>query len=110
VYHNIHIQTSFNYIKDYNLFNWPVLSLDDRQKVITFNIEPRRSCDYIISSTGTINMSIECTLQPFHLHDSIGLVEFFVFCRKIIMMLQLATTNRINVVSPIEEWLVPSEI
>jgi hypothetical protein len=89
VYHNIHLQTAVNYNEDYSLFKWPILSHGNKQKVNTFNIGPRRSCSFVVSPNRTINVSIECTLEPFKLHEPHELVAFFVCCGQIKNMLQL---------------------
>jgi hypothetical protein len=103
IYHNIHLETALNYSEDYDLLKWDIPSSNNRQKVKKFNLEARRNCSIVISSTGTVNISIECTLQPYEFHTPSGLVTFFVSCGKIWKLLQLETDDRLTVVPPIHE-------
>jgi hypothetical protein len=63
IYHNIHLETSFIYSGNYDLLKWDIPSDSNKQKVKRFELEARRNCSIVISSTGTVNISIECTLQ-----------------------------------------------
>ena len=58
----------------------------------------------VISSTGTVNISTECTIQPYKFHTPSGLVTFFASCGQIWKLLQLETDDRLTVVPPICEW------
>jgi hypothetical protein len=104
VYHNIHLETALNYKEDYDTLKWDIPSSSNRQKVKKFKLEARRNCSIVISSTGTVNISIECTLQPYEFHTPSGLVTFFASCGQIWKLLQLETDDRLTVVPPIDEW------
>jgi hypothetical protein len=104
VYHNIHLETALSYKEDYDLLKWHIPSSSNRQKVKKFKLEARRNCSIVISSTGTVNISIECTLQPYEFHTPSGLVTFFASCGQIWKLLQLETDDRLTVVPPIDEW------
>jgi len=67
-----------------------------------FKLESRRNCNIVISSTGTVNISIQCTLNPWFSYSE-GL-NFFTLCGQIWKILQLETDDRLTVVPPIYEW------
>jgi hypothetical protein len=104
VYHNIHLETALNYKEDYDTLKWDIPSSRNSQKVKKFKLKARRNCSIVISSTGTVNISIECTLQPYEFHTPSGLVTFFASCGQIWKLLQLETDDRLTVVPPIDEW------
>jgi len=66
VYHNIHLITTLNYKEDYHVLNWDVPSKVNQQKIKSFNLGPKRSVNFRVSPTGTVNISIECPI--FHLN------------------------------------------
>jgi len=103
-YHNIHLITTLNYKEDYHALNWDVTSDENKQKVKSFNLEPKRSVNFRIAPSGTVNISIECTYLPFEFHTAVGLMNFFGICGKIDTYLQLSTKNRINVVPWFGNW------
>jgi hypothetical protein len=103
-YHNIHLITTLNYKEDYHALNWDVPSKVNQQKVKSFNLEPKRSVNFRVSPSGTVNISIECTYRPFEFHTAAGLMNFFGICGKIDTYLQLSTKNRINVVPWFGNW------
>jgi hypothetical protein len=105
-YHHIHLETYLNYIKDYNLFKWDIPSSNNKQKVNAFKLESRRKCSITISTTGTINISIECTLDPYHFHTPSGIAEFFASCGQILSFLQAESRNVLNIVPPITKWFL----
>ena len=105
-YHHIHLETSLNYKDDYDLFKWKIPSQNNKQKVYSFKLEPRRKCSITISATGTVNISTECTLHPYPLHTSYGLAEFFGSCGQIYRLLQEESGNALNVVPLISEWFL----
>ena len=104
VYHNIHLTTSINYKDDYHLFNWGIPSIENKQKVHTFTLEPKRSVTFIVSPNGTVNISIECTYHHFEFHTAEGLMNFFGICGQIFTYLQLCTKSRVNVVPSFSNW------
>ncbi len=95
-YHHIHLETSLNYKDDYNSINWNIPSAKNRQKVKTFILEPRRKCSITISHSGTVDITIECTLQPYKLHTPSDLVVFFGSCGQALSELQGAANNRVT--------------
>ncbi len=103
-YHNIRLETALTYREDYKLFNWPVPSPSNNQKVQTFSLEPKRSCTFILSPTGTVNIAIECTYHPYEFHTPSGLMRFIGACGQIMTLLQIATKNRTNVVPWFGDW------
>ncbi len=103
-YHHIHLETSLNYKDDYKSINWDIPSAKNRQKVKTFNLEPRRKCSITVSPSGTVDITIECTLHPYRLHTPSDLVVFFGSCGQALSELQGAANNRINIVPHIPEW------
>jgi hypothetical protein len=104
VYHNVHLETHFNYKEDFSEIRWQVPSMKNKQKVQSFKLAPRRNCTFTLSPTGNVRISIECTLAPFRFHSASGLIEFFVTCGQILNILQTAANNRINVVPKVGEW------
>ncbi len=60
----------------------------------------------MVSPTGTINISIECTLAPYEFHTPEGLVNFFASCGQIWRILQSETKDRLTVVPSLYEWLL----
>ena len=106
VYHNIHLETALNFKKDYDLLRWSIPSPSNKQKVNSFKLEPHRSCSIVVSSTGNVNISIECTLAPYEFHTPEGLVNFFASCGQIWRILQTEIQNRLTVVPSIYEWLI----
>ena len=105
-YHHIHLETSLNYKDDYDLFKWDIPSSSNKQKIMSFKLEPRRKCSITISATGTVSISIECTLHPYTFHSSYGLVEFFGSCGQIFRLLQEESGNALNIVPSISEWFL----
>lgn len=103
-YHNIHIETSLNYKDDYELFRWQIPSQWNKQKVIAFKLSLYRKCTIVVSPNGTVNITIECTHQPYEFHTSEGIIEFIGSCGQALNLLQEAANNRLNVVPPISEW------
>ncbi len=103
VYHNIHLETSLNYKEDYNLLDWSIPSKNNKQKVNTFKLEPRRSCTFTVSPSGHVAISIECTVQPYEFHTAEGLMALFVSCGQIWNLVQLST-KRFNVVPQVSDW------
>jgi hypothetical protein len=103
-YHNIHLITTLNYKEDYHVLNWDVPSKVNQQKVKSFNLEPKRSVNFRVSPSGTVNISIECTYLPFEFHTAAGLMNFFGICGQIFTYLQLSTKNRVNVVPWFGNW------
>ncbi len=81
VYHNIHLETALNFKEDYDLLRWGIPSPNNKQKVNSFKLEPHRNCTIVVSPTGTINISIECTLAPYEFHTPEGLVNLLCFMR-----------------------------
>jgi hypothetical protein len=60
VYHNIRLETTLNYKEeDYKSIKWHIPSPSNKQKVQTFKLEPKRSCNFTVSPTGTVSISIE---------------------------------------------------
>ncbi len=104
VYHNIHLETTLNFKEDYDLLRWCIPSPNNKQKVNSFKLEPRRSCNIVVSPTGTINISIECTLAPYEFHTTEGLVNFFASCGQIWRILQTETQGRLTVVPSLYKW------
>jgi hypothetical protein len=104
VYHNIHLETTLTYREDYSLINWPVPSTSNNQKVQRFSLEPKRSCTFTMSPTGTVSISIECTHHPYEFHTPSGLMRFIGACGQIMTLLQIATKNRTNVVPWFGYW------
>ena len=104
VYHNIHLETALSYKEDCDLLKWHIPSSSNKQKVKKFELESRRNCRPVISSTGTVNISIGCTPQPYEFHTPSSLVTFFASCGQIWNLLQLETDDRLTVVLPICEW------
>jgi hypothetical protein len=76
-YHNIHLETTLNYKEDYQSIPWPIKSPKNNQKVQTFSLKQKRSVNFVVSATGTVNISIECTYKPYEFHTSTGLMSFF---------------------------------
>ena len=103
-YHHIHLETSLNYKDDYKYINWDIPSAKNRQKVKTFNLEPRRKCSITVSPSGTVEIDIECTLHPYKLHTPSDLVVFFGACGQALSELQGAANNMVNIVPAIPEW------
>jgi hypothetical protein len=103
-YHNIHLITTLNYKEDYHALNWVIPSKVNKQKVKSFNLEPKRSVNFRVSPSGTVNISIECTYHPFEFHTAEGLMNFFGICGQIYTYLQLSTKNRVNVVPSFVNW------
>ncbi len=103
-YHNIHLETSLNYNDDYDLLKWNIQSQWNKQKVITFKLSLYRKCTIVVSPNGTVNITIECTYQPYEFHTSEGIIEFIGSCGQALNLLQEAANNRLNVVPPISEW------
>jgi hypothetical protein len=102
--HDIHMQTILNYKDDYNLIPWNIPSLKNKQKVKIFKLEPRRKCSITVSPTGTVDISIECTLQSYDFHTASDLVIFIGACGEVARELKAATLDRTNVVPVISEW------
>ncbi len=109
-YHNIHLETNLCYGDDYEILEWNIPSIRNKQKVTSFKLELLRKCSIILSANGTINISIECTLDPFKLHTPSGLIEFIGSCGQALNVLQSAAKNRLNVVPRIAEWYLLSLI
>ncbi len=104
-YHNIHLETNLCHDDDYESLGWNIPSQRNKQKVAAFKLELRRKCSFIVSANGTVNIAIECTLDPFKLHTPAGLIEFIGSCGQALNILQQsAAKNRLNVVPPISEW------
>jgi len=102
--HDIHLQTILNYKDDYKLIPWNIPSFKNKQKVKTFKLEPRRKCSIVVSPTGTVDISIECTLQSYKFHTPSDLVIFIGACGEVARELKAATCDRTNVVPAISEW------
>ena len=102
--HDIHIQTILNYKEDYNLIPWNIPSYKNKQKVKAFKLEPRRKYSITVSPTGTVDISIECTLQPYKFHTPSDLVIFLGACGEVARELKVATCDRTNVVPAISDW------
>ncbi len=98
VYHNIRLETSLNFKEDYNLLKWNIPSPNNKQKIKQFKLEPHRNCTIVVSPTGTVNISIECTLAPYEFHTPEGLVSFFASCGQIWRILQIEAQGRLTVV------------
>jgi hypothetical protein len=96
IYHNIHLETSFIYSGNYNLLKWDIPSDSNKQKVKRFELESRRNCSIVISSTGTVNISLECTLQPYKFRTLSGLVTFFASGGQIWKLFRLETDDRLR--------------
>ncbi len=105
-YHNIHLETSLNYKKDYDSIKWFIPSNKNKQKVKTFNLGTYHKCKIIVSPNGTVNITIECTLDPYELHTPEGLIEFFGSCGQVLSEIQAATNNRLHVVPSISDWFI----
>lgn len=102
--HDIHMQTNLNYKDDYKLIPWDIPSFKNKQKVKTFKLESRRKCSVVVSPTGTVDISIECTLQSYKFHTPSDLVIFIGACGEVARELKAATSDRTNVVPVISEW------
>ncbi len=105
-YHNIHLATALNYKEDYDLLKWRIPSSHNKQKVMTFKLNLYRKCSIIVSPNGTVNITIECTYDPYEFHTSVGMIEFIGSCGQALNVLQEAVNNRLNVVSSIPEWCI----
>ncbi len=103
-YHNIGLETSLNYKEDYELIRWPILSHLNKQKVQTYRLDTIRSCTFTLSTTGKLNMDIQCTHRPYFFHTSSGLLDLFTGCGQIYSLLQISANNRLNVVPRIGDW------
>jgi hypothetical protein len=107
VYHNIHLETSLFHIKeDYDSIKWRVASQRNKQKIRTFKLSLNRDCSIVISTTGTVNISIECSFEPYEFHTSSGLIEFIGSCGQALNVIQAAADNRLDVVPPIPQWYI----
>lgn len=104
IYHNMYLETNLIYETDYDSICWSIPSLKNRQKVNTFKLE--QHCEYtiIVSKKGTINISIQCTFDPYEFHTPSGLIEFFGSCGQALSEIQEAANNRLYVVPPIPDW------
>src|SRR4051794_23066836 len=107
VYHNIHLETYLNYSKDdYDAIKWHVKSQRNKQKIKTFKLSLNRDCSIIISRTGTVNISIECSFKPYGFHTPSGLIEFLGSCGQALNVIQAAADNRLDVVPSIPQWYI----
>ena len=100
------METSLNYKAHYELFEWNIPSRLNKQKVKSFKLERRRKCSITISATGTVNISIECTLYSYPFHTSYGIAEFFGSCGQILVMLQVESDQALNIVPSVSEWFI----
>jgi len=107
VYHNIHLETYLTYVKeDYDSIKWYVASKRNKQKIRTFKLSLNRNCSIVISRTGTVNVSIECTLEPYEFHSPSGLIEFIGSCGQALNVIQAAADDRLDVVPSIPQWYI----
>lgn len=104
VYHNIGLETRLNYKEDYDLIKWNIPSQRNKQKVHCYKIDMERNCTFILSTTGTLSLTLGCTFKPYSFHTAEGLMELFVTCGQILNLLQLSADNRINIVPNVGEW------
>ena len=103
-YHNIHLETNLCYDDDYELLGWDIPSSYNKQKVIAFNLGLHRKCSITVSKNGTINISIECTLDPYKFHTPSGLIEFIGSCGQILNVLQRQQATNCMLFHHIPEW------
>ena len=102
--HDIHLETNLNYKEDYESIPWNIPSNKNKQKIKTFKLEPRRKCSITVSRTGTIEISIECTLDSYKFHTPSDLVTFIGARGEALREIKIATNDKTNVVPPIPEW------
>jgi hypothetical protein len=106
IYHNIHLETNLCYNEDYNHIEWNIPSSYNKQKVMAFKLELNRKCSIIVSEKGTINISIECTFDPYEFHTPSGLIEFIGSCGQVLNVLQAAASNKLYIVPSIPDWYI----
>jgi len=103
-YHGIGLRTNLTYVDDYDAIRWPISSYKNKQKVATFRLESRRSCTFTLSPTGTLEMEISSTVDPFKLHSYLGLIDFFGCCGKIEYIFADKSGCVFNSIPKIGEW------
>ncbi|HXT85074.1 MAG TPA: hypothetical protein VN704_12230 [Verrucomicrobiae bacterium] len=103
-YHNIHLETALNYKDDYDLLKWNIPSSHNKQKVIIFKLSLYRKCSMVVSPNGTVNITIECTYDPYEYYTSEGIIGFIESCGEASKLLKEEANDRLNVVPPISEW------
>ena len=107
VYHNIHLETSLNYVKeDYKSINWYITSPKNKQKKFEFKLNSNRNCSIVLSPTGTVNISIKCSSEPYEFHTPSGSIEFISSCGQALNEIRHGANNRLEVVPSIHKWYI----
>ena len=105
-YHNIGLQTSLNYKEDYDILDWPIKSQKNKQKVKRFMLDKTRTCTFTVSPTTNVEIDIQCTHKEYFFHTSGGMLDLFESGGEIKGILKREAQHRMEVVSPIGEWLL----
>jgi hypothetical protein len=105
-YHNIGLETSLNYIEDYDILDWPIKSQKNKQKVKAFRLDKTRTCIFKVSPTSTLEIDFQSTSAEYFFHTSQGVLELFEDCGESRGILKLEANNRMEIVPRISEWTI----
>ena len=81
--HNIRLDTELKDPKYYHDFQWPIRSLKNRAKVKEMNISPAVHVFISINHTGTVNIILACSRNPFDLTTPEGITNFQAACGEV---------------------------
>ena len=87
--HNIRLDTELKDPKYYHDLQWPIRSLKNRGKVKEMNIWPAVHVFISINPTGTVNIILACTRNPFDLTTPEGVTNFQAACGRVHSILKV---------------------
>ena len=108
--HNIHLKTQIGdteYTKEIyeRLKGWN-LDSNNKGKSKSFRLEPKRTFAVTVYPSGQVIINLSCSLKPFRLHDSEGLINFFSTLGEIKQILELEFQKSFSLIPSPAKWLL----
>ncbi len=102
--HNIRLDTELKDRKYYHNFQWPIRSMKNRAKVKEMNISPAVHAFMSINPTGTVNIILACSRNPFDLTTPEGVTNFQAACGEVHSILKADLCMNEPLISAPSDW------